>query len=60
MPQQTKVKWSLFGEELTFTDLLWSPRLIRPQQILLETRRSLGIEKENMNIFGSTFGNPFN
>lgn len=31
------------GGILTFTDLLWSPWLVRPQEVLLETRRSLEV-----------------
>lgn len=38
-----------FGE-LTFTDLLWSPGLVRPQEVLLESRRSLGVRHKNEHV----------
>lgn len=36
--------------ELTFTDLLWSPGLVRSQEVLLESRRSLEVGHKNEHI----------
>lgn len=45
------MRWCMFVfGELTFTDLLWSPRLVGPQEVLLETRRSLEVRHTNKHI----------